>query len=72
MNKIRINDMRDLVHVTISDLIPIATKVSVVPIGEDKLKVTVNGKVCNFTLSELTEHRNSAKGFINLIKERIS
>lgn len=68
---ITINDMADLVYVTIKDLVDSDAEVSVSAIEIDKIRVTVNGKIYNFILKELMEQKHSAKGFINLIQRKI-
>ena len=73
--KIRVADIADLVYVTIRDLTILNSddvKISVSSVGKDKLEAKINGKIYNFTLAELMKQRYSAKGFINLIRERIS
>jgi len=71
MNKIRINDMCDLVETTIKDLVATGTEIFVSPIGKDKLQAIVDGKIYNFTSEEIMEQRHSVKGFIKLIQGRI-
>lgn len=73
--KVKISDMVDLVYVTIRDLTILNSdnaEIFVSSVGKDKLQVKINGEIYNFTLAELMEQRHSARGFINLVKERIS
>ena len=65
------SDYADLVWVTITNLVPSGTIVSVSVIATG-VEAVINGKPCIFTEDELKANAKSAKSFIRLVNSKIA